>query len=75
MSAYGIGGKVDSTQTSMNITIEKVHEHYNFQTPVKVILGNYDFPVLLGRDGFFDKFIISFDQNKERISLKRIQDD
>lgn len=70
--AYGIGGKVDSIQTNMNIIIEKGHEHYNFQIPVKVILGNYDFPVLLGRTGFFDKFIISFDQNKEKISLKKI---
>ena len=70
--AYGIGGKVDSVETRMNITIEKGHEHYNLQIPVKVILGDYDFPVLLGRAGLFDKFVISFDQSKEKISLKRI---
>jgi len=70
--AYGIGGKVDSIETSMNITIEKGHEHYNFQIPVKVILGDYDFPILLGRAGFFDKFVISFDQSQEKVSLKRI---
>ncbi len=70
--AYGIGGMVDSIQTKMNILIEKGHEHYNFQIPVKVILGDYDFPVLLGRMGFFDKFVISFNQDKEKVSLKRI---
>lgn len=71
-SAYGIGGKVDSIQTKMNVLIEKGHEHYNFQIPVKVILDGYDFPVLLGRMGFFDKFMISFNQDKEKVSLKKI---
>jgi hypothetical protein len=70
--AYGIGGKVDSIDTQMNVTVEKGHEHYSFNIPVKVILGKYDFPILLGREGFFNKFIISFDQERERILLKRI---
>lgn len=70
--AYGIGGKVDSITTRMSITIEKGHEHYTFQIPVKVILGDYDFPILLGRAGLFDKFVISFDQSQEKVSLKRV---
>lgn len=70
--AYGIGGKVDSIGTKVNITVEKGHEHYSFQIPIKVILGDYDFPVLLGRAGFFDKFIVSFDQGQEKVSLKKI---
>jgi len=37
--AYGIGGKVDSVETKMSIKVEKHHEHYSFQIPVKVILG------------------------------------
>src|SRR3989338_7850256 len=56
MPAYGIGGKVDSIETKMNICIEKGHESYTFQIPVKVIMGDYDLPVLLGIAGFFDKF-------------------
>ena len=70
--AYGIGGKVDSIETRMNIKVEKGHESYSFQIPVKVILGNYDFPILIGRLGFFDKFVISFDQSQEKVSLKRV---
>jgi hypothetical protein len=70
--AFGIGGKVDSVQTSIAILIQQGHEKYKFNVPVKVILGPYDFPVLLGRTGFFDKFIISFDQAGEKVSLKRI---
>ena len=69
--AWGIGGKVDAVDTKMNITIEKGHEHYNFQIPVKVILDDYDFPVLLGRSGIFDKFVVSFNQSREKVSLKR----
>ncbi len=71
-SAYGIGGKVESIETKVNITIEKGHERYNFRIPIKIILGRYDFPIILGREGFFDKFVISFNQTEEKISLKRI---
>ncbi len=70
--AFGIGGRVDSIQTSMVILVQQGHEKYKFNIPVKVILDSYDFPVLLGRAGFFDKFIISFDQAREKVSLKRI---
>lgn len=68
--AFGIGGKVESVETKMNIAVEKGHEHYSLQIPVKVILGQYDFPVLLGRAGFFDRFVVTFDQAKEKLSLK-----
>jgi hypothetical protein len=70
--AYGIGGEVDSVETKVRITVEKGHEKYTFLIPIKVILGEYDFPVLLGRLGFFNKFVISFDESLEKISLKRI---
>lgn len=72
MPAYGIGGKVDSVQTKVDISIEKGHEHYEFQIPIKVILGQYDFPILLGRLGFFDRFVISFDQTQGKVMLKRV---
>jgi len=70
--AFGIGGRVDSVESKVNITVKKSHEHYNFQIPAKVILGNYDFPILLGRLGFFDRFVISFDQAQEKVLLKRV---
>ena len=70
--AFGIGGKVDAVDTKVPITLNRGHEHYKFLIPVKVILGDYDFPVLLGRAGFFDKFIICFDQSRQKVSLKRV---
>ena len=68
--AYGIGGQVESVETKVSMTVQKGHENYVFQIPIKIILGDYDFPVLLGRLGFFDKFIILFNQSKEKVYLK-----
>src|SRR3989338_1757626 len=72
--ARGIGGRVPAIQTNVNLEIGKPHENYNINLPVKVILndGDEEIPVLLGRSGFFDKFIITFDQSKEIVSLKRV---
>ena len=71
--ARGIGGKVPSVQTDINIELGKPHEKYSFSIPVKIILKDdeEEFPILLGRAGFFDKFVIIFDQKEEKIILKR----
>ena len=70
--ARGIGGKVPAIQTKINIEISKAHEIYRYNIPVKVILDGKDEegPILLGRAGFFDKFIIIFNQKEEKIILK-----
>jgi len=70
--ARGIGGKVPAVQTNINIEIGKPHEIYNFNIPVKVIMSDVDeeIPILFGRVGFFDKFIITFNQKDEKIILK-----
>jgi hypothetical protein len=70
-TAYGIGGEVDAKETTIELRITKGHERYQLKIPIKVILGNYDFPILLGRKGFFDGFAITFDQAQEKVSLKR----
>lgn len=71
-TAFGIGGKVEAVDSKTNILIERGHEKYYLQIPVKVIMDQYDFPVLLGRLGFFDNFIISFDQSNEKVTLKKV---
>ena len=68
--AFGIGGKVPAIPTYMNIEINKNHERYSFRIPVKVILDGYDFPPLIGRAIFFDKFDITFKQSEKRVILK-----
>lgn len=71
-SAFGIGGKVDSIETTMNIEMSKAHEQYRFSIPVKIILDHFEFPLLLGRAGFFDKFKITFSQKEEKVILKKV---
>jgi len=69
--AYGIGGKVKCVQITVTVIVEQKHEKYELNIPIKVILDKYSFPVLLGRTGFFDEFIVSFDEAHERIYLKK----
>ncbi|MEK6842402.1 MAG: hypothetical protein AABX84_01185, partial [Nanoarchaeota archaeon] len=68
--AFGIGGKTPAISTKINIEINKGHEKYSFNIPIKVILDDYDFPPLLGREVFFDKFDITFKQSEKKVTLK-----
>ena len=70
--AFGIGGKVPAISTHMNVEINKNHENYRFRVPVKVILDGYDFPPLIGRAVFFDKFDITFKQSEKKVILKPV---
>ena len=70
---FGLGGKTKSAETFAKILIGKGHEEYTFDKVFfKVVLGKYEFPVILGRSGFFDKFIVTFDQKNEKVILKKI---
>ena len=71
--AFGIGGKVECVERKITINISKGHKNYTFRMPVKIILEEYNFPVLLGRHGFFDEFIITLDQGKQKIILKKVK--
>lgn len=70
----GIGGKVRTIETSMKIIVEgkKSHEKYSLTLPVNVILDGDPPPLLLGRAGFFDNFVITFDESKQKVKLKKI---
>lgn len=68
---YGLGSVLGAKFSKMTLLIERRHEKYSFQIPVQIVLGDHEFPVLLGREGFFDKFRIEFYQSEERIILKR----
>ena len=69
--ASGIGGIVPAIQSRVNLEINKGHEHYSFEIPIKVIMNDTDFPILLGRAGFFEKFVITFHQAEEKLILKK----
>jgi len=68
----GLGGEVSVVNSFMKINIKNPHEDYTFTIPVQVIMEETKVPVILGRDGFFDKFVIEFDHYAKRIKLKNI---
>ena len=68
--SYGIAGEIKVKNTIMEITIQKPREQYNFSIPVQVVLEGEDPPIILGRNGFFDRFIISIDEARKKIKLK-----
>jgi predicted aspartyl protease len=72
--SYGIGGEIKVKESKMNITINKNHEEYHYTIPVQIILTGEEPPIILGRRGFFDKFVITIDERKQKIRLKKIND-
>lgn len=70
----GIGGIVKAVQSKISLEIKRPHESHLINLKVKVILDGNDkeMPIILGRSGFFDYFIITFNQKNETISLKKI---
>ncbi len=71
--SFGVGGKAESVQSRMIVTIKQGNERHRLNLPVKIILSNHDFPVILGQEGFFDKFIIKFNKGENKFSLKKIR--
>ncbi|GAF80870.1 unnamed protein product, partial [marine sediment metagenome] len=51
-------------------------ENYSFSVPVAVIddkeMGD-EFPIIIGREGFFDNFTITFKETDKRVILKKSQ--
>jgi hypothetical protein len=72
--SYGIGGSIDTVRSKVKIIIANKHEKYSMTIPIIVLLiDDKKIPPILGRKGFFDEFIVTLDDNREKIQLKKIQ--
>lgn len=70
---HGIGGKVIARQCRITVEIRGKGEHRAFKLDVPfMILGKQteNFPILLGRAGFFDYFEITFREKEKAVVLK-----
>ena len=68
----GIGGTAKARKTFFSCIIKKGREHYSVRVPALILLdAPEDLPVLLGRNGFFEQFDITFRQSEEKIVLKK----
>lgn len=67
----GIGGKVKTSKSKLHLRVKNSRESYAFDIPVLILKDNKsDVPLLLGRQGFFENFHITFKQKDEKIVLK-----
>ncbi len=73
LETAGIGGKVKVKEAKMTITVVGAREKYSFNVPVLVMQESGSVPLLLGRNGFFENFHVTFRQDEEKIMLKKIK--
>jgi len=71
-TSYGIASEIKVKSSKMNVVIERKHEHYEINIPVQVILSDNEPPIILGRQGFFNHFVIMIDEEKQKIRLKKV---
>jgi len=72
---YGISGEIDAAEDHVRVKIQNSHESYSFNITVKILLSEEaDIPVLIGMSGFFEEFEITFNESREKISLKKVHD-
>jgi len=70
--ALGVGGEIETVRSKVTISLGKGHEHYTVTVPVKVLLvDNATVLPLLGREGFFDEFRITFEERNKKVYLKK----
>ncbi len=69
---YGVGGFVDSVEAMVKLVIKQERKECILNIPIRIILNQDDFPLLLGQEDFFDKFIIKFNKRKGTFSLKKV---
>jgi len=66
----GIGGMVKVRRTKFHFRIKNKRESYPLSVDALVTIGNV--PPILGRNGFFEHFHITFKQIEQRIIFKKV---
>jgi len=68
----GIGGETNSAEDIIRVRLTDGDEVRAFGMPVKILLdAKWDIPPLLGRQGFFTEFAITFNERRNMITLER----
>ena len=66
----GIGGEVRVKGTRLTVIVTGAHQHHTLDIDALVLQDPSDIPCLLGRNGFFERFDITFRQADKKITLK-----
>ena len=68
----GIGGETNIAEDKVRVRLTDGREVHDFEMPVKILLdARWDIPPLLGRQGFFTEFAITFNERRNLITLER----
>jgi hypothetical protein len=67
----GIGGSVKVRKSKLNVIVKGRRESYPLNLDVLVLQNKSPIPLIFGRNGFFEKFHITFKQDEEKIVLKK----
>ena len=68
-TSNGIEGEVPVDKGYASFRIKKERGYHTFNAKVEV-LHTDDIPVILGRQGFFDRFKITIDKKNKKVTLK-----
>lgn len=68
-TSNGIGGKVKIKKGSVSFRIKNERGYHYITTSVEV-MDDDKIPMILGRKGFFDKFIVTLDEKHQKVILK-----
>src|SRR3989338_2768976 len=70
----GIGGSTKVKKTKLSFRVKGERESYHLTVPALVLQNpDEDVPLLLGRNGFFEEFHITFKQAEEKVILKKVE--
>jgi len=72
LETRGIGGPVRVRSSKLALTVKGQHEAYSVNVPVLILQDQSNIPLILGRNGFFEEFHITFRQDQEKIVLKKV---
>jgi len=65
----GVGGSIPSYSTKVEVSVEYGYGHIGIVIDAKVIDSDI-FPVLLGRQGFFDRFEVTINEKEQYVKIK-----
>ena len=69
--AYGLGSKFKTVEKRLKMKFGKGNENHVIDLPIRIVIDPIDFPPLLGRYGFFDRFEITIIDALQGVWLKR----
>jgi hypothetical protein len=70
----GISGSAKAVRSKITVVVSNKQMKAELAVEVRVVLGEPqdDFPVLLGRKGFFERFEITINEKEKKIVLKEL---